>query len=1017
MLKDVAYGGVMKIGLFSHKLSSSRSQAALRPRSKLGGKAKMQVTAVGRKRHFDSFGENSIMICKTLTHSSKTHMLSRALAICTLTVILADTTIAKSLYIIADKGHLTDSTQPVHAYDIGSDGTLTFQTQCDIPHTMLGAIGMAIDSQAGYLFITYDRSNEVHIVDARMMTNTGTIEAVPEGVDLAGIVYDPKMKRLYCAEVGTKNLYVFEWEPENLTLTPVLYSPFRLKRASAYGIALDHVNDRLYVANASDTLTVYDTASWTLTESIELTRIAISIAIDVENEFVYTGGGYADNTYLTQYHLATGTKREVQVEPDAGVMGLGVDPESSLVYLSTGRDNQSGGDHLLVFDSALDQIDVVSAIGNPTGLAIPDGDVAYDPFNLSKTIVAGTTDVLDDEGNPMVGAGGILTYAIHFENNNAYPINEVSIIDTLPSTLAFIAADNGEGHGQYDSKTHTYEWSYSFLPPGSSTTLELNAKVSKDIQANTEIMNAVTISSREIGPTTKTVRIKSTNNALNLTKRISNQTDDQINGIDPNEPIAYTITFDNNGNDFTATGITIVDFLPDEVTFVRADDGAASGTYDPVEHTYTWAYPLLKPQETVSLGIVAHVNPNTAPGTMITNAAMIRSNETPPATARVNTITYFQSLGLSATIDGSVDGEIKRVGPKEEMTYTIQFYNRDNDSAVTNVSIVDTLPSSVSFVRARADNHGVTGRYDGKTHTYTWTYASLEPSSTPISLDIVVQVDKNAPPAAIISNSITIDSDQTRPTTVSVDAMTYYQSLNLSTVVIGGVIGETEWVDVNETYSYKIHFENNNDIPVTNVFIVDTLPKEIQFESATGDGDFGWYDPKAHTYTWSYPSLQPGYADDLGIVTRVNQGTALSTTITNLFTIDSDETLPTTTSVDVLVGESPLEAPTFSILPAIIRDTGPSYNIQATAILPPGIGKDDIKDVLPTLNPCRISAKRQLILGNATTAKVIALFDKNDLVEAISNRGEITLTVVGKLISGRSWYGTATVYITGYTGR
>ena len=93
--------------------------------------------------------------------------------------------------------------------------------------------------------------------------------------------------------------------------------------------------------------------------------------------------------------------------------------------------------------------------------------------------------------------------------------------------------------------------------------------------------------------------------------------------------------------------------------------------------------------------------------------------------------------------------------------------------------------------------------------------------------------------------------------------MTYYQSLNLSTEVISGIIGETEWIDVNETYSYKIHFENNNDVPVTNIFIVDTLPKELQFESATGDGTFGWYDPKAHTYTWSYSSLEPGDSGDI----------------------------------------------------------------------------------------------------------------------------------------------------------
>ena len=42
------------------------------------------------------------------------------------------------------------------------------------------------------------------------------------------------------------------------------------------------------------------------------------------------------------------------------------------------------------------------------------------------------------------------------------------------------------------------------------------------------------------------------------------------------------------------------------------------------------------------------------------------------------------------------------------------------------------------------------------------------------------------------------------------------------------------------------------------------------------------------------------------------------------------------------------------ILPEIIRDNSQSYDVQATAIFPPGIGKDDIKEVLPTLYPGRI---------------------------------------------------------------
>ena len=962
------------------------------------------------------------MTCKTMTNNLKAHRLPTTCVFVLLTALVAEITSAKSLYVIADKGSITHSTQPVHAYDIGKDGTLTFQTQCNIPRRMLGAVGMAMDSQAGYLFITYQLSNEIHLVEAKTMTNAGTIEVAPEGADLAGIAYDHKKKRLYCAEVRTNILHVLDWEPETLTLTPITNSPFMLKNAVAYGIALDETNDQLYVANASDTLTVYSTSHWRMTSSIALNRVATSVAVDVENEYVYAGGGSADNKHLTQYHLATGTKREVQVEPDAGVMGLGVDPDTGLIYMTTGRNNEPGGDNLLVFDSSLRQINIIPAIGNPTGLAIPDRDVGFNPLNLSKVVVEDSTEVFEADGVLTVGAGGVVTYAIHFENTNDFPVTDVSVIDTLPELLTFVMAEDNEGYGKYDAKTHQYEWSYASLEPGSSVTLALTAQVNKDVEAGTAITNTVTISSRETAPTTKIARIETTNNALNLKKTVAGPIDDPGDGIDPNELISYTITFDNNDNDFTVTDITIVDLLPKELIFIRTDEDKVAGTYDPIERTFTWSYPFLRPGEAVSLGLVARVNPYTAPGTIISNAAIINSNETPPSTAGVDTITYFKALTLCTEIVGRTDSELKRVGPKEEITYTIQFQNRDNDSAVTNVTIVDQLPQHVSFVRARADDHGVTGRYDAKTHTYTWSYASLPPENTPISLDLVVQVDKNAPPATIISNSVTIDSDQTRPTTASIDAMTYYRSLNLSTAVIGGIIGETGWVDVNEPYTYKITFENDNDIPVTNVVIVDTLPKEVQVKTADGDGEFGWYDPKTHIYTWSLPSLQSGASTSLEIVIRINQGTAPSTVLTNLVTIDSDETLPTTKSIEVFVGESPLEVQTFSILPNIIRASGPTYDIQATAIFPPGIGKDDITEVNPILylryplDPGQVSAKRQMIFGTATRAKVIALFDKNDLLNAVSHTGEVPLAVVGKLKSGRSWYGRATVYITAFAG-
>lgn len=960
------------------------------------------------------FCENPIMRGKNRQSVAKAHILLLFLALAISVAAVPKIAAGKSLYVIADIKASADFKQPVQAYDIGVDGTLTFQAQHDIRYSMLGAVGMAIDSDSGYLFITYKRSGDVQLVHAETMTDAGTITA-PDATDLAGIVYNHEKKLLYTVDRGDSLLYVYDWDSTTATLTHVEGSPFTLRRASGYGIALDEVNDLLYVANASNSVTVYSTTDWKLVNTITLSRIAISIAVDAKNGFVYTGGGYAGNMHLTQYHLATGIKREVQVEPDAGVMGLGVDPDTGLVYMSTGSNNAPGGDNLLVYDTALRRIDLVPEIGNPTGLAIPSRDISYNPLNLKKTVVRGATGGSAPDGTAYVGPGDTITYGIQFDNDKSFTATNVSIRDILPGDVTFVRADNAEGSGGYNSKTHTYEWSYSSLPPGSSAVLELTVQVHKSVEVGATITNSVTIDSNETPQTTTSVSVIAMNNALNLTKTIVGGADDQVKGVDVNESITYTICFDNNDNDFTVTDVSVVDILPDEVSFVAADEGAASGAYDPVTHTYTWSYPFLKPGSSACLGLVVHVNPDVTPGTTIANSAIIDSNETPPATASVDAITYRDPFNLSKSIVGAIDGELKRVGAAEKITYAITFRNK-NDSTLNNVSIVDTLPKEVSFVRARADDFGVFGRYDAKTHTYTWSYTSLPPAKSPTSLDLVVQVNKDVAPGTTIVNSVTIDSDETRPTTASAHAITYYKALDLSKIVIGSVVGEIEYVDVNETVVYSICFDNANDSAATNVSIVDTLPKEVTFVTADGDGVFGQYDKKAHTYRWSYPSLPAGSSTCLELVARVKEGLSPSTTFTNAVTISSSEAPSTTASVDVVVGESPLAVRELRIVPDVIRRTGESYDIQAIAILPPGIGRDDIKDTLPTLYPGRVRAKRQIVYGTASTAKVIALFDKAELVAAVPDNGPVKLKVVGKLKAGRSFYGEATVYITRFTG-
>jgi len=691
------------------------------------------------------------------------------LSIAILTTAFTNIATAKSLYVIADiLGASESRTQPVQAYDIGVDGTLTFQAQLDIPHSMLGAVGMAIDADSGYLFITYEAGNDIQLLDPYTLSDAGRVTA-PDAHDLAGIKYDHDKGLLYTVDRRQNLLYVYNWDAVNVTLTPMPGSPFTLENAQAFGIALDEIHDLLYVGNGSNTVTVYRTSDWKLVDTITLSRIAISIAVDVWNGFIYTGAGYAGNFFLTQYHLATGTEKEVQVEPDAGVMGLRVDPDTSFVYMSTGRDTVPGGDNLLVYDSELNLIDIVHAIGNPTDLAIPAREIGYNPLNLNKQVLRGaSTSTIEI---PSVGPGDTYTYGISFENNNDYTVTDVMIIDHLPNEVSFISADDDGVNGHYDPDTHSYIWSYQLLPPGSSTLLELTVKVDDKTSDGVIITNQVTINSNQTPPSTTSFDVITTTDAFNLKKSIIVPAgiEGQITPVQPGDSIIYAIDFDNIDNDFTATNVTVVDTLPEEVTFVRADNDNGSGKYNAKEHTYTWFYNSLPQGAVKHLELEVLVNSDLALGTIITNIVTINSDETSESSASVDAVISYKPLNITKKAVNKDGDKINWVDPGERFTYQICFDNNDNiDSKVTDVVLSDTLPKEVTFVSDQVDNKEFIGNYDPKKHTYTGTLKSLDPGIT-TCVELIVDVDANTPLGTMITNSVTIDSNETLPSTAYVN--------------------------------------------------------------------------------------------------------------------------------------------------------------------------------------------------------------------------------------------------------
>jgi fimbrial isopeptide formation D2 family protein/uncharacterized repeat protein (TIGR01451 family) len=786
---------------------------------------------------------------------------------------------AKSMYVVAKIINF-DAPIPVHVYDIGADGLVTYQTQFGAPFIGAGMVGICMDSDTGYLFSTYEDSGFILVTTAATLEKRAILN-VSGAKNLAGTVYDHQKKLLYCAEMGNETLHVMTWNSLMGKITPVVGSPFALKGATIYGIALDEYRDLLYIASPSQGISVYSTYDWSLVRTELAEAIAISIAVDPERDYLYYGGGFADNFNLTRRKISDWSKKEVEVDPEAGVMGLGVDPDTGLIYITTGRDNRPGGKDLMVYNSELELLQTVEDLGRPTGLAIPYHNTSFNPLHLAKTVANPLGGKANDNGLFYVVIGDLVKYHITFDDGGLNPA-EVSVVDTLPAEVTLVSA-TGEG------------------------------------------------------------------------------------------------------------------------TYARYDEGA---------HAITWTNPPLTTGVTSTLEVVCRVKPDTAAGQVITNRVTIDSDKTPPATVStgaVATEATYNPLNLRKVVispEASDGSSTAYARPGDEVTYRIYFDNKDNDHAASSIVILDVLPQDVEFVSATGD--GTFGAYDRSTHTYTWTYLSLAAGASD-SVDLVVRLSANATPGLVITNKATIKSDQTPDTNKGTDITVAYEPLEVAKTVVnptGGVDDRGRpCVGAGEKITYQITFRNpSKDVAISQIMITDEMPPEITFVTADGKDDFGFYDSITHTFTWSYSLLAAGAEASLKLEGYVSEETEPNTVLVNTVTVTSKQAAPSRARADAVVCGGSIEAQMF-LKPTIIwrNHTQATPDLMVVVHMPEGIGMEQIADAPLVLTPGNVQSTTPKIYGTSQQGKVLCFFDTAPILAATTGYGEFDIQVTGRLLGGRSF--------------
>lgn len=364
---------------------------------------------------------------------------------------------AKSLYVIAD---IHSNPTPIQTWDLQSAPVyLLFQTQRHVPNYGEGGVGMTIDAVNKKLFITYEFSDTIQLLDAQYFTDLGTTIAYGSS-DLAGIVVDQSKNRVYAVDRDTPLLYVYDWNSPTNTLTAVAGSPFILAGIEyAYGLALDESRERLYVGDVASTVVHYfSTVDWMEVGNFDLAlsgQPPMSIAVDSQRNLVYTGNAVAalgSKGMLVKYDLNTGvetyyTLPNADGEEGDNIVGVTVDEETGYVYTTTGNQYCESGcidtKTIMVFDSHLNVLrGNIGQIGSPTALVVPRINVGYNPLNFSK------------EGPATAVKGSNITYSLCYDNlKNTAPVPNVTITDTLPSGVTFVSASGG---GTFSGGTVTW---------------------------------------------------------------------------------------------------------------------------------------------------------------------------------------------------------------------------------------------------------------------------------------------------------------------------------------------------------------------------------------------------------------------------------------------------------------------------------------------------------------------------------------------------------------------------------
>lgn len=433
-----------------------------------------------------------------------------------------------------------------------------------------------------------------------------------------------------------------------------------------------------------------------------------------------------------------------------------------------------------------------------------------------------------------VTAGNQLTYEITVTNDGPDSADGVVVVDTLPAGVSFVSGDVDGASNLVAFDTDTGEVTATIGTMADQAVSVVTIVVAVDANAGSLLTNDATVTA------TPNSDPDASNNSISedtaVTRVVDLAIDKQVNGDTiAGQDIAYTIVVTNSGLS-DASGVSVVDTLDADLTFVSLDPGTSGVTVSQIGQELTFDLGSLAAGGTATFSFDVTIA-SSAIGD-IPNSATVSTTDFDSNSANdTDAVAITAESQIDLVLVKDVDLPTAVPG-SDQLVYSFTIsHDSDSISDAANVVVTDTLPVGLTGVLITAPTADSTD-FNPTTGEITVGYDAI-PNGETRSFTVTADVQADATGTILNSGSVASSGTELDSANNSDDASTIL-SPDFDVVVSKSVDDNSP--NPNDTVTYTVNVENEGPSTVTGVVLSDAVPAGMTLVSATMNGQDGTLD-------------------------------------------------------------------------------------------------------------------------------------------------------------------------------